>query len=67
MGSAAQTRDLFILNGKLVVISDFFIGTDVPFGVDDDLLLVAHSDDLGIAVGLQEKINTQLVKEEMWL
>lgn len=53
MGGPAQTGNLLILNGKLVVVSDFFIGSDVPLGVDDNFLLVAHGDNLGIAVRLQ--------------
>ena len=53
VGCPTQTGDLLILNGKLVVISDFFVGSNVPFGVDDNFLLVAHGDDLGIAIGLQ--------------
>ena len=53
MGGSAKTGNLLILNRKLVVVSDFFIGSDVPLGVDDNFLLAAHSDDLGIAVWLQ--------------
>lgn len=54
MGCPTQTGYLLVLDGKLVVISDFFIGSNVPLGVDNDLLLVAHGDDLGVAVRLQE-------------
>ena len=52
MGCPTQTGYLLVLDGKLVVVSDFFIGSNVPLGVDNDLLLVAHGDDLGIAVWL---------------
>ena len=38
----AQTRNLLILNGELVVIRDLFTGTDVLLRVDDDLLLRLH-------------------------
>ena len=53
VGCPTQTGYLLVLDGKLVVISDFFIGSNVPLGVDNDLLLVAHGDDLGVAVWLQ--------------
>ena len=53
----AQTRDLLLLDGKLIVISDFFCGFDVTLGVDDNLLLETKVDNLSVTVGLK-KINT---------
>ena len=48
-----ETRDLLILNGKLVVIGDLLSHGNVSLGVDDYLLLRPKTDDLRIAVGLQ--------------
>ena len=44
-----QTRDLLLLNRKLVVISDLFGGLNVLLGIDDNPLLVYYS---SITVGL---------------
>ena len=55
MWCPTQTRNLLVLNWKLVVISDFFVGSNVPLGVNDNFLLVAHGNDLGIAIGLKEE------------
>ena len=49
---AAQTGDLDVLDGELVVVRDLLVDVDVLFGVDDDLLLRLHRDHLGVAVGL---------------
>ena len=48
----AQTRDLLLLNGKLVVVSDLFGGLDVSLRIDDNLLLEPKVDHLCITVGL---------------
>lgn len=50
---STQTRNLWVLRRKLVVICDLFIDADWLPGVYHNLLLRLHSDDLCIAVGLQ--------------
>lgn len=50
---AAQAGDLDVLDGELVVVGDFLVHADVLLGVDDDLLLRLHRDDLRVAVGLR--------------
>jgi hypothetical protein len=35
---ATETRDLFLLNGKVIIVSDFFARFDVGLGVNDDLI-----------------------------
>lgn len=52
---STKTRDLNVLNGELVIICDLFIYIDVLFGVDDNLLLRLHSDDLCVAIRLKNK------------
>ena len=52
---STQTRNLCLLNGKLVVVRDLFVDADRLPGVYHDLLLRLHSDDLCIAVRLQDK------------
>ena len=52
MRGSAETRDLLILNGKLVVISDLLSTTDVPLRVYHNLFLGAYSDDFGVTVWL---------------
>ena len=54
LGRAAHAGDLLVLDGELVVVGDLLVHVDVALGVDDDLLLRLHGDDLGIAVGLQQ-------------
>ena len=52
---AAQTMDLLVLDGELVVVGDFFAERDRLLGVDDDLLLAVDGDDFGVAVRLQRQ------------
>ena len=52
---AAQTMDLLVLDGELVVVGDFFAKRDRLLGVDDDLLLAVDGDDFGVAVRLQRQ------------
>jgi hypothetical protein len=49
---AAQARDLVSLDGELVVVCDLLSFSNVSFGVNDNLLLAIHRDDLGVTVGL---------------
>ena len=51
----AQTWDLLILNGEFVVVGDLLVDADRLPGVDHNLLLRIHCDDLCIAVWLKEK------------
>lgn len=44
-----ETRNLVVLNRKLVVVGDLVPAVDDLLGVDDNALLVVHCDDLGIA------------------
>lgn len=53
VGSATQARDLLVLDGELVVVSDLLSHGYVSLGVDDYLLASAEVDHLGIAVGLE--------------
>lgn len=50
-----QTGDLLILDGELVVVRDLLVDVDGLPGVDHDLLLRLHCDDLRVTVGLKEK------------
>lgn len=52
---AAQTRDLLVLDGELVVVRDLLVDVDRLSGVDHDLLLRLHGDDFCITVRLKEK------------
>ena len=60
VGGPTETRDLFVLDGELVVVCDLLPHCDVPLGVDDNLFLHPKTDDLRIAVGLREEKSTQL-------
>ena len=60
VGGPTETRDLFVLDGELVVVCDLLPQCDVPLGVDDNLFLHPKTDDLRIAVGLREEKSTQL-------
>lgn len=51
-----QTGDLHVLDGELVVVRDLLVDVDGLSGVDHDLLLRLHRDDLCITVGLKGKI-----------
>lgn len=50
-----QTGDLLVLDGELVVVRDLLVDVDGLSGVDHDLLLRLHCDDLRITVRLKEK------------
>eukprot|EP00047_Mylnosiga_fluctuans_P007828 m.255721 g.255721 ORF g.255721 m.255721 type:complete len:463 (-) comp19679_c0_seq1:1533-2921(-) len=54
VGGTAVARNLVrnVLNGKLVVVCDLFVGPDVIEGVDDDLGRAFEEDNLCGAVGL---------------
>ena len=62
VGCAAQTRDLVILDGELVVVSDLFTHGYVALGVDDDLLLSAKADYFCIAVRLRKEMSTTIMQ-----
>lgn len=49
-----QTGDLLVLDGELVVVGDFLVDVNRLPGVDHDLLLRLHCDDLCITVGLKK-------------
>lgn len=55
----AQTGDLLVLDGELVVVRDLVVDVDGLPGVDHNLLLGFHCDDLRIAVGLKEETKRQ--------
>ena len=55
IGCAAETRNLFILDGKLVVIGDLLPQLNVSLGVNNNLLLRAKTDDLSITVWLRRE------------
>jgi hypothetical protein len=50
---SAETMDLLVLDGELVVVGDLLTEGDRLLRVDDDLLLAVDRDDLGIAVWLK--------------
>ena len=51
IGCAAETRNLFVLDGKLVVMGDLLPQLNVSLGVNNNLLR-AKADDLSITVWL---------------
>lgn len=51
---SAQTRDLLVLDGKLVVVCNLFVDVDRLARVDYNLLLRLHCNHLGIAVRLRD-------------
>lgn len=51
---SAQTRDLHVLDGELVVIGNLLVDADWLARVDYDLLLRLHRNHLGVAVGLRD-------------
>lgn len=51
---SAKTRDLNVLYRELIIVCNLFIHINILFGVNDDLLLGLHSDDLCVAIGLQK-------------
>ena len=56
LGGATQAWDLQVvrLYRELVVVSNFLADMDVPFGVNNDLLLIVDGDHPGVAVWLWE-------------
>ena len=50
--SSAKARNFHILDRELVVVRNLFARVEIALGVDDNLRLVGHLDDLGVAVGL---------------
>jgi hypothetical protein len=50
--TATQAWDLFSLDGKLVVIGDFFTKFNISISVNDNLLLLVNGDNLGTAIRL---------------
>lgn len=59
--AAASTRtteagNLVGFDWELVVVRDLLALLDVSLGINDNLFLPVNSDDLGVAVGLQESI-----------
>lgn len=51
---SAQTNNLLFLQGKLVVISDFFSHTNWLLRIDDNLLLALHSNHFRVAIRLRD-------------
>ncbi len=62
-----QTGDLLVLDGELVVVGDLLVDVNGLPGVDHNLLLSLHCDDLRITVGLKEKQNEGESLERVWL
>ena len=50
--SSAKARNFHILDRELVVVRNLFARVEIALGVDDNLRLVGHLDDLRVAVGL---------------
>lgn len=57
--SSAQTRDLLVLDGELVVVGDLLVDVDRLARVDYNLLLRLHRDHLGVAVRLWSEALTE--------
>jgi hypothetical protein len=56
---AAETVNLFVLDGELVVVGDLLPEGNGLFGVDDNLLFAVNGDDLRVAVRLKiENVQT---------
>ena len=53
---AAETVNLFVLDGELVVVGDLLPEGDRLFGVDDNLLFAVNGDDLSVTVRLKIEI-----------
>lgn len=51
-------RDLFILQRKFVVVSNFFTSSYMPFCIDENFFLAFNTYNLGVAVWLQNTINS---------
>lgn len=48
---------VLILDGKLVVVGEFFAPVDLPQGEDDNVLAPVHVDDTRVAVWLTRVVN----------
>lgn len=57
-----QTWDLLVLDGELVVVRDLLVDVNGLSGVDHNLLLRLHCDDLRITVRLKEKTPKKYVR-----
>ena len=53
---AAETVNLFVLDGELVVVGDLLPEGNGLFGVDDNLLFAVNGDDLSVTVRLKIEI-----------
>lgn len=60
-----QTGDLLVLNGELVVISDLLVDINGLSGVDHDLLLRLHCDNLCITVGLKKTNKKSTIRKSL--
>jgi hypothetical protein len=50
----ARARELYVLDGELVVVGELLARADLLHGKDDDVLLAKNVHNLGVAVGLKE-------------
>ena len=53
---AAETVNLFVLDGELVVVGDLLPEGNGLLGVDDNLLFAVNGDDLSVTVRLKIEI-----------
>lgn len=54
LGCTTEARNFHILKSKLVVIGQLFLRSNLTLGVDDNLLLTFHCDDLSVTVWLAD-------------
>ena len=52
MRSPTQAGNFFVLDGKLVVISDLLSHRNVSLRINDNLLLIANTDHTSVTIGL---------------
>lgn len=57
--SPTQTGDFNVLNGELVVVRDLLVNVDGLPGIDHDLLLRLHCDNLRVTVRLKKQNKTK--------
>lgn len=50
--TVAMQLVVLVLDGKLVVVGEFFAPVDLPQGEDDDVLAPIHIDDTRVAIWL---------------
>jgi len=53
--------NLGVFKGEMIIIRDFVAGSDVDFGVDDNLLLSTDSDDLRRAIRVTRVVDEPAV------